>query len=309
MTDFTVILEATTGDITGVCDTRRNLLEWAAEAAAALPARGDVLVVAPAPVTGLDSLEALVPVRQLVVPKAGYYALKNAGAAAARGEILIFSDADCRPSRGYVTRMLEAFEDPGVACVAGRSVYDGGGFLTRLNSVHSFGELHCGQAALDRGMVLTHNVGLRKDRCGELPFGPFAGRVGGDRYLTDRMRAQGRVALRDDLVIRHEDISYSLRGTVERHLRETFVPLGYGGSRQRFSPALTAACALVLRPALRARRLLRAGPRLGIGPLHWPLCGLVQLAYWAFDLACVATVLCVPPLRRRWLAFQHGQTA
>ncbi len=305
--ELSVVVELTTADITGACDARRNLLSWIHEAEQAAPVRSEIVVVGPEAVKGLDELGGRVPLRGVVVAEAGYYALKNAGAAAARGEILFFTDADCRPSPGYLKTLVTAFEDQGVAGVAGRSRYDGQGFLTRLNSVHSFGELHCGQQALDAGMVLTHGVAFRRSVVGAEPFGPFAGRVGGDRYLTDRLRGLGHDwRLVEDLLIWHEDISYSLRGTVERHLRECFVPVGYGTPRQRLSYAFTLACTLLLRPALRARRLLRAGPRLGITPLHYPAAAVLQFGYWLFDLACVSVVLAVPPVRRRWLRFQFG---
>ncbi len=109
------------------------------------------------------------------------------------------------------------------------------------------------------------------------------------------------------MLLRHEDVSFNLRGTVERHLRENFLPLHYGTPRQRFSAGFTLACALALRPALRVKRVLASAPRFGIRVLHAPAVLLVELAYWALGLTLVSTVLAVPTLKRRWLEFQRPE--
>ncbi len=47
------------------------------------------------------------------------YAARNAGIRAASGEILIFTDADCRPQSDWVERMVQPFAEPQVGLVAG----------------------------------------------------------------------------------------------------------------------------------------------------------------------------------------------
>ncbi|HLF27040.1 MAG TPA: glycosyltransferase [Anaerolineae bacterium] len=49
----------------------------------------------------------------------GPAAARNAGAHAARGQLLLFTDADCEPARDWVERMARAFVDPGVAGAKG----------------------------------------------------------------------------------------------------------------------------------------------------------------------------------------------
>lgn len=308
--DLSIVVEMTTGDITGACDARSHLVAWARDAQAAKRSF-EILLVAPTPLQGLETLDLGAGLRRLEVPGAGYYALKNAGANAATGRVVLFTDADCRPVSGYVAGLFSAFDDPAVVCVAGRSLYDGDGLLTRINSALSFGDVHCGQEHFDRGrMFYAHHVAALRAALTHDPFGPFQARVGGDRYMTDAMRRGGRrVLLLDELVVRHEDPTYSLRGTLERHLRECIMPLGYGTERQRFSLWFTLACTLALRPGLRVLRLVRAGRRLGIRPLDYPTALALNLAYWAFDLGCVGAVLLVPPLRRRWLRFNFGPAA
>jgi cellulose synthase/poly-beta-1,6-N-acetylglucosamine synthase-like glycosyltransferase len=50
---------------------------------------------------------------------AGAAAARNNGARAARGEMLLFTDADCEPEQGWVEAMLAPFADPEVAGVKG----------------------------------------------------------------------------------------------------------------------------------------------------------------------------------------------
>ncbi len=50
----------------------------------------------------------------------GPSAARNAGARAAKGELLVFTDSDCAPERDWLARMTEPFADPGIGAVAGR---------------------------------------------------------------------------------------------------------------------------------------------------------------------------------------------
>jgi len=59
--------------------------------------------------------------RLLHQPNAGPAAARNRGAQAARGEILLFTDADCSPARDWIERMTEPFRDAEV--VGAKGVY------------------------------------------------------------------------------------------------------------------------------------------------------------------------------------------
>jgi hypothetical protein len=308
--DLSVVLEMTTGDLTGACDSRRNLREWMEEAASLAPQEAEIVLASPAPIRGLPDRPRGLSLREMIVPGAGYYALKNAAANEAGGAVVFFSDLDCRPSVGCLRILIEAFTDPEVGAVAGRSYYDGQGLMTRIHSAHSWGDLHRGRAAFERATALAHNVAIRRELYACDPFGPFAGRIGGDRYLTDTVRSSvRRLVLEERLVVFHEDPTWRLRGFVERHLRDTFVPLHYGTNEQRFSAPLTLACALGLRLGLRIKRVALSGRRFGIGIRHVPVVIAVEAIYWAVDLLITLAVLAVPPWRRRWLAFLRPNAA
>jgi glycosyltransferase involved in cell wall biosynthesis len=62
-------------------------------------------------------------VRLLAEPERDPYLARNRGIQSARGEILAFTDADCRPDRAWLTVLAEAFLDPGVDVVLGSLLY------------------------------------------------------------------------------------------------------------------------------------------------------------------------------------------
>ncbi len=49
----------------------------------------------------------------------GPAAARNAGARAAKGEVILFTDSDCVPERDWVSKMWEPFADSGIAAVKG----------------------------------------------------------------------------------------------------------------------------------------------------------------------------------------------
>lgn len=82
-----------------------------------LPIRAELLLVNNGP---LDAEPPLLPpwARRLDCAAPGSYAARNAGAAAARGAWLVFTDADCRPEPGWLAALLAAAAS-GPALLAG----------------------------------------------------------------------------------------------------------------------------------------------------------------------------------------------
>lgn len=89
--------------------------------AAQAPGAGDVEILlvdndaqAPPPVLALPQNARILP-----CPAPGSYAARNAGAAAARGVWLVFTDADCRPDPGWLAAFRAAMAETPAALLAG----------------------------------------------------------------------------------------------------------------------------------------------------------------------------------------------
>ncbi|MEE2712741.1 MAG: glycosyltransferase [Planctomycetota bacterium] len=65
-------------------------------------------------------------VRVIHEPRPGAYAARNRGLSVALGVFVLFTDADCRPSPGWLARMLEELRDATVLMVGGEVLADSG---------------------------------------------------------------------------------------------------------------------------------------------------------------------------------------
>ena len=128
-------------------------------------------------------------------PVSNYSAAKNAGAQAARGSIVAYSDADCVTAPDWLDRLVGRFE-PGVAAVAGRTRYTGGSRWTRTMSVPSFGyavEDRSGEAssfnlnnsAFARAVILQHPLEERVRRDGACSLLRYQLRAAGKRMVYE----------------------------------------------------------------------------------------------------------------------------
>lgn len=65
-------------------------------------------------------------VRVVEETQPGAYSARNRGLIEARGEFVLFTDADCRPSSGWVVRMVHALREPAVLMVGGEVLAESG---------------------------------------------------------------------------------------------------------------------------------------------------------------------------------------
>lgn len=162
------------------------------------PDRLEVLVVDDASTDETPDVARAAGARLLVLPEpSGQSACRNAGARAARGEILAFTDSDCVVSERWLVDLVGAFADPEVAIVGGLvEGTEGNGVLERYETV--FSPLFMGRRVAELGpgrpvgYVPTCNALVR--RADFLAVGGFREdlRVGEDVDLCWRLLREGR---------------------------------------------------------------------------------------------------------------------
>jgi cellulose synthase/poly-beta-1,6-N-acetylglucosamine synthase-like glycosyltransferase len=141
----------------------------------------------------------------------------NWGAAEARGEILVFTDANAMFDRDAVRKLARHFADPAVGLVSGKSVYrdadgavTGGGFYRRYEDFIKEAESRVGGIIGADGAIYA----LRKAQYTTLPT----------RYINDFIHtiqvvlAGGR-AISDDLAICREEVEETGSGELRRQTR------------------------------------------------------------------------------------------
>jgi hypothetical protein len=112
----------------------------------------------------------------LRVPDARYYQLKNHGAAAAAGGIIVFLDSDAIPEAGWLEGMLAPFDDPAVQVVAGHAYIQAESLYSRAFALTWFFPL---RARLEPLTPVSHffanNVAFRRATFLAHPFSPVDG--------------------------------------------------------------------------------------------------------------------------------------
>ncbi len=135
---------------------------------------------------------------------ASSYAARNTGVAAARGAVLAFTDADCRPAPTWLAAILDHLEDPArsrdvVAGAVDLEVEDPGNVWELYDhAVHLDNESMAGS-----GRVATANMAVRREVF--TMVGPFAElSSGADHLWSRRARDRGcRVVFVDAVRVSH----------------------------------------------------------------------------------------------------------
>jgi glycosyltransferase involved in cell wall biosynthesis len=122
-----------------------------------------------------------------------YFAAKNAGAAAAAGDIVALTDGDCVPVPDWVEALLAPLE-PGVAAVAGRTRYGGKSWTARTFSIPNFAYNLAEENGAASGFNIN-NVAFRREVLLAYPFEARIRRDGGCYLLFHQLRADGACIL------------------------------------------------------------------------------------------------------------------
>jgi cellulose synthase/poly-beta-1,6-N-acetylglucosamine synthase-like glycosyltransferase len=118
---------------------------------------------------------------------------RNRGAAQARGEVLVFTDADCVARPDWLSMLAARFIDPAVDVVGGGIEFDSHNYWTTSDNLSMFYEYLAIQPAGERRQLPSLNLAIRRRIFAEI--GGFDERyprpAGEDADLTIRLRNKG----------------------------------------------------------------------------------------------------------------------
>lgn len=170
-----------------------DTLQAVADAAHRLPAgEVEVIVVDNNSTDGTGELAAGLGARVVHEPRRGVCAARQAGAAQARGDIIVSTDADTCPPPDWLKRIDAGFAAADVALVAGPCRYADPPWWARAYPVLLFGAVHAWWALTGRLFYATAtNIAIRRTA---FPGYNAALTQGGDELdLLRRIRGRGRM--------------------------------------------------------------------------------------------------------------------
>lgn len=171
-----------------------------------LPGTYEILVIDDGSRDGTAAAAAAAGARVIRQANAGPAAARNLGAERARGDILLFTDADCTPRPDWVQRMVEPFADPCVQGVKGTYVSYQPEIVARFVQLEYEDKYRrmAREASID--FIDTYSAGYRRDTF--LTYGGFDTRFPGasveDQELSFRLAEAGeRMVFAPDAVVAH----------------------------------------------------------------------------------------------------------
>lgn len=181
----------------------------------------DVIVVSDGSTDGTDAVVSSTEDARITLlrqePRQGKTLALNRAVAAARGDIIVFSDANSRYERTAVSRLVAAFDDPAVGYVTGRLVYEdpGEGATGGGSGLYMRYENWLRRLETRAGSVVGVNGGI--DAVRRRLYAPMQADHLPDFVLPLRVIQQGfRVVYRDDAVahetaLGHHDDEFRMR--------------------------------------------------------------------------------------------------
>jgi glycosyltransferase involved in cell wall biosynthesis len=243
--------------------------------------------------------------------RGGAYAARNRALAAARGDVIAVTDADCRPARSWLERGLSrmAHEGPD-ALIAGHVAMPLGPHPSLAAMVDVVHHLDQRRVVHEEGYAVTANLLAPAAAFASVGGFNVALQRGGDRDWTQRAVARGyRLVYAEEVVVVHPPRESA------RELLGKSLAVGRAASAMRREPAVTPG----VRPYLRYDLLVprhRHGGKLrvrenGARPsrAEWLAVGLAQIALVQLPQAAAALMADLTAAGRRAVARRRAGRA
>lgn len=206
---------------------------------------------------------------------------RNIGIAAARGDIICFTDADCTPAPDWLARLTEPLNSGAAQVVGGGILFDTGNYWILCDHISWFYLFLAAAPPGERPHLPSLNLGVRREviQAAGLFDERYGGAAGEDTEWTLRMRARGySLNFEPRALVTHTPARGSFR-QVWRHAYE----YGRHSPKLNADPAVRQGAAYRFLPRRRASMLL-------LTPLIASLAtARILAAYWNHPKAWIAS--------------------
>jgi hypothetical protein len=227
---------------------------------------------------------ALLQVRLIAAPGCRYYELKNRGAVAATGDVIVFADSDVIPEPDWLRQLIAPYADPRVNVVAGSSYIATDSLYSCAFALAWFFPLRESSEKLQETKAFfANNVALRRDVFLRHPFPPMDGCARGACILAARDLASEGISIRQSTGARVcHPAPFGARNFVNRaiaHGRDSVLLARSCGPA--WAATGVGSLARVAKYVVRSLyRTVRYGSAVGLRVIDWPAAVAIACAYY-----------------------------